>query len=532
MNPSSEQLLATFASERAEAAFHELVRRHLPLVYSTAVRVTNGDKHLAEDISQTVFRDLAQKAQMLSGECIVAGWLHQHAWFLASKAIRTERRRQIREQETLAMQDDIQTMDGTDSAEIRSMLDEALTALKPEDRDALVLRYFEEIDLRRIGEMLGVSEDTAQKRVARALEKLRGVLMARGVTVSAATLVTFLSGQGLAAPATLATSISSSALAVVSAGAAAGLSSFLWGTKAKVAVAAAVALGIGAPLVWQQRSIHSLRSEIARLSPLVSSNELLRVENEELRKQTISAADVEEINRQFLELQRLRGEVTLLRKQAAEAAARAAKSGTEVKEDETTKEAQEISQVVLEARVAEMSHDRMATLLTSGFPTVADPKNFTLKIDRERAAAVLRLFEESGDVELLTAPRVTTVDGREARVSVVDALALPDVTSGPSGLEIGYVPTVMPDKESIHLKIDVKATEFLGWENESKLPRYRVRSVEHQETLWPGEVALVGRTMLLGEGESRETKLQVYFFSGAVIDAAGNLMTSRENGKQ
>jgi hypothetical protein len=273
--------------------------------------------------------------------------------------------------------------------------------------------------------------------------------------------------------------------------------------------------------------VTALQAEIGRLSAVVSSNEVLRAEIERLRGETLSAAEREEMNRQFLELQRLRGEVTLLRKQAAEAAARAAKSGSEAKEEEKT-EAQEVAQVLLETRVAEMSHERMATLVKAGFPAVADPKNFSLKMERQTAAAVLRLLEESEGVDVLTAPRVTTLDGREARVSVTDELALPDGTSLPLGLEVGFVPTVLPDKETIHLKVDVKFTEFLGWENESKtVPRFRVRNVEHQESLGPGESALLGRSVLMGEGESREPKLQIYWISSHIIDAAGNAVAAR-----
>ena len=68
------------------------------MVYNTALRVANGDKHLAEDIAQIVFAEFAAKATKLPADLIVAGWLHQHTWFTASKLIRTERRRLEREQ--------------------------------------------------------------------------------------------------------------------------------------------------------------------------------------------------------------------------------------------------------------------------------------------------------------------------------------------------------------------------------------------------------------------------------------------------
>ena len=200
---------------------------------------------------------------------------------------------------------------------------------------------------------------------------------------------------------------------------------------------------------------------------------------------------------------------------------------SEGKEGEKT-DVSEVQQVVLQGRVVELSHERMSELLKSGFPPVADEKNFNLKVDGETAAAVLGLFEKSEGVEILSAPRVTTVDGREARVSVTSALALPD-GAVPPGIEIGFVPTVLPDKESTHLKINLLMTEFLGLDSGAKnLPRFRARNVEHEETLGPGEVLLLGRSVLVGEGESREAKLQIYSFGADLIDAAGNLLRRRE----
>src|SRR5688572_13878814 len=103
MKGSSEELLADYATRRREEVFGELVRRHLGLVYNTALRVANGDAHLAEDVAQTVFSDLARKAGSISSGTVVAGWLYQHTWFTASKMIRTERRRQVREEASIDM---------------------------------------------------------------------------------------------------------------------------------------------------------------------------------------------------------------------------------------------------------------------------------------------------------------------------------------------------------------------------------------------------------------------------------------------
>jgi hypothetical protein len=94
------------------------------------------------------------------------------------------------------------------------MLDDALDHLEPEDRDAIVLRYLEHCDLRRVGLALGTSDDTAQKRVARALEKLRSLLTRRGVTMASVTALgsTLEAGVTAATPAELAASVSTTAL--------------------------------------------------------------------------------------------------------------------------------------------------------------------------------------------------------------------------------------------------------------------------------------------------------------------------------
>ena len=80
MTPDSE-LLGRYAGTRSEDAFAELVRRHVNLVYSAALRQVNGDAHLAQDVAQTVFTDLARKAGSLVASRIVDRLaLHQRAF--------------------------------------------------------------------------------------------------------------------------------------------------------------------------------------------------------------------------------------------------------------------------------------------------------------------------------------------------------------------------------------------------------------------------------------------------------------------
>ena len=99
----STELLRCYASELSEAAFAALVRQHVDLVYSAALRQVNGDEQVAQDVTQAVFTDLARKAGRLTRHPSLAGWLYTSTRFLAAKTRRTEQRRRTRDQEAHAM---------------------------------------------------------------------------------------------------------------------------------------------------------------------------------------------------------------------------------------------------------------------------------------------------------------------------------------------------------------------------------------------------------------------------------------------
>ncbi len=218
MMTDSQKLLAEYVTKGSEAAFRELVARYINLVYSTALRLVGGDTQLAEDVTQTVFISLARKARGLSSEVMLGGWLHQHTYHVATRAVRSERRRLSREREAVEM-NTLQDDSGASLRQVAPILDEAITQLGSEDRTAILLRFFEQRDFRAVGEAMGSSEDAARMRVNRALEKLHSLLKRRGVTLSAVALGTALgAGAVNAAPAGLATTISTAALAGAMAG--------------------------------------------------------------------------------------------------------------------------------------------------------------------------------------------------------------------------------------------------------------------------------------------------------------------------
>ncbi len=205
------QLLQEYAARGSEAAFRTLTERHINLVYSAAVRQVQ-DAQLAEEVCQSVFILLARKARHLRPGTSVTGWLYRTTRFVATRARRTEIRRQRRQQEAFEMQQ-LEIPDQVWSR-VAPELDEALAQLQERDRKALLLRFFEDKSFKETGAALAVNEDAARKRVERALEKLRHLLVDRGCAISAAGLAGALAANSVkAAPAGLAGSVAACACA-------------------------------------------------------------------------------------------------------------------------------------------------------------------------------------------------------------------------------------------------------------------------------------------------------------------------------
>jgi RNA polymerase sigma factor (sigma-70 family) len=314
-----QQLLEQYARECSESAFGELVTRHIDLVYSAALRVVNGDTHLADDVTQTVFIDLVRKARALPRDVVLAGWLHRHTCYTASTAVRTERRRKTREQtamEMRALDDNISPA----CEQIAPFLDEGLNQLKAADRDALVLRFLRRQDFRAVGATLGISEDAAQKRVSRALEKLRGVLSRRGVALTAVALTSVLATEAVtAAPAGLAAGVTTASLASgAKTGTTLSLLKFMATAKLKSGILSAIVLAsVVTPLVLHEQAQARLRDQAEVVRQRTDQIAKLQPENERLSKligEAGTAAALTEDQRR--ELLKLRGEVGRLRSEA------------------------------------------------------------------------------------------------------------------------------------------------------------------------------------------------------------------------
>ena len=327
------QLLRAYAEEGSEPAFAELVQRHLNLVYSAALRQVNGDAHLAADVTQIVFSDLARKAAVVAQHRVLAGWLFTSTRYAASKAVRGEQRRRARELEAHVMQELSRDSDPhLDWERVRPVLDEALGDLSAADREAILLRYFEGREFADIGARLRLNANTARMRVERALDKLNARLTRNGVTSTAAALAAALMQQGIAAaPAGLASTVTGAALAGGAAGGtAAAVTAIFMSTKLHVGAAAALVAAAATGVAVQRHENATLHQEVAALRQQSETSTALRRENARL---AALAAEAVELKRDDEELARLRDEAaalaTKLKKTAATSARMVARAPLE-----------------------------------------------------------------------------------------------------------------------------------------------------------------------------------------------------------
>ncbi|HEY3761206.1 MAG TPA: sigma-70 family RNA polymerase sigma factor [Verrucomicrobiae bacterium] len=323
MTESDLELLRQFTRAHSQDAFGEIVRRHVDLVYSAALRQVRSPQ-LAEEVAQSVFSDLAQNAGKLKPDTVLTAWLYAVARRTAVDVIRKESRRQLREQIAIEMN----TMNATanDWNKIGPLLDDAMAALDDTDRSVILLRYFENKSLREVGASLKISDDAAQKRAARAVERLREFFSKRNVTAGTSALAVLITVNAVqSAPVGLATTISA---AVALTGTAVSITAITTTKvitmttlqKAVIGVVLATAIGAG---TFEAHQAAQLREQNAMIqqqqAPLAAQIQQLQ---SQLSDATNQIAGLMEQNGRLEsdsnegELLKLRGQVTQLHEEA------------------------------------------------------------------------------------------------------------------------------------------------------------------------------------------------------------------------
>jgi RNA polymerase sigma factor (sigma-70 family) len=518
MTPDSE-LLRRYAGTHSEEAFAELVQRHVNLVYSAALRQVNGDAHLAQDVAQTVFTDLARKASSLSRRATLTGWLYTSAHFAAAKIARTENRRRDREEKF--MREPIQNSETgvspvqsapADWEQIRPALDDAMHELKETDREAVLLRYFENRQFAEVGAELGLNENAARMRVERALEKLRDIFTKRGITTATALASVISANAVQLAPANLAATLTTTSIA------AAGTGTF---TLLKIMTATQLKLGIGAIVVAAVATAFVLLNQAQK--NLRAENELLRqqiaqlqTDNESLSNRLAVAANSKSLSdEQFNELLKLRGEVTRLRQQQ-----KVLPVVAQLKTNNSS--SAQIIQIHLKARFISFPTDGLQALGVSWASGAQGGK--TGLLTEQQFKIINQALQGASDVETLAEPEAVMSNGRQTQMRATQSVSV-----GGNPVEVGSMIDVVPhfstNSSTFNLTLIATLVQLTG--DPSKPGAQTIQAV-NQVNLSPGQTVVLENEIPSGgwlpdstNMPARQRSLLV-FVTPTAVDEAGN----------
>ena len=511
MSQTDHQLLTRYATQRAEDAFAEVVRRHVDLVHSAALRQVRSPE-LAEEVAQAVFIELARQARHLPPGTVLAAWLYHVTRRRAIDLVRREAGRRLREQTAQQLQ--VMNATAEDWTHIEPLLDDAMDALEETDRLAVLLRYFQNKPLREVGQAIGGTEDAAQKRVSRAVERLREFFAKRGVTVGTSGLVVVVSANAVqSAPAGLALTISTAVAVAGTTAAAAALTAatktVAMTTLQKTLIAAtlAVATLIG---IYEASRASALRKTIntLRQQQTALSEEANRDCDEAARQLAGLRAENERLKRGTAELVRLRGEVSRLRQDLAAASRRVARVDAAASTNEakpapepvrlfeanaqvtvpsgqtlvlggwTTapgkltlvfvkpnilelSSADRIGSIMLECRFIELSEEVLAKAasevsLASLNKKIDGEESFTPGLFSEKnAAQILAILEADARTSVVGAPRIQTGDGISAIMSATEQKVV-EGREYPLGLSLEVAPSIGADGSSVKLNVTAR----------------------------------------------------------------------------
>jgi RNA polymerase sigma factor (sigma-70 family) len=563
MSDTDLSLLACYVREQSEDAFAEIVRRYLDLVYSAALRQVRSS-HLAEEVAQSVFADLSRNAGKLinaaAGTPVLAAWLYTVTRRTAIDAIRKESRRQFREQiavETNNMNATANSGTGVPPvwADIEACLDDAMAALDEADRSAVLLRYFENKNLREVGEALGTNDDAAQKRVSRAVERLREFFAKRGVTVGATGLVVLISTNAVqSAPVGLALTIANASLAAP--GTTFTIMKIATATKLKLAFGAIVVAGAVTALVVQQQNQTKLRGENVSFRQQIAR---LQAKNAGLSNRIAQIGEAKKLSdEQFNELLKLRGEVSVLHRQFDELNEKnraLLNANTAMLGSNTNPPA---PQIHIKARFLTVPKDVLSGL--------SDATSFNGILTSENASNVLRQLRSRDGVETLAEPEVVLTSGRQVQmratqtISIVTNFCLQEINGASSivpqtenvetGPVLNAMPSVLPDGYTIELPVIASVVEFLGYAQSTNTtpaynsagqeidmptvsPQFRVQSTTNSVNLFDDQTMVFGLkdnqvqtdaapAELDGSKSNFLNRQTLVFVTATIIDAAGN----------
>jgi RNA polymerase sigma-70 factor (ECF subfamily) len=177
----------TLAGERE--AYRVLVERHSAYVYRVAYRMT-GNSHDAEEVVQEAFLRAYQKLQQFAGNANFGTWVYRIAANYAIDRLRQRKNEDARREVSSRAAEGDTEIDPLEklkdtapsperlagSAQLAKKMKQALDALTPAERTAIVMRHWDGCGIEEIAAVLKSNSSAAKNTVFRAVQKLRSAL--------------------------------------------------------------------------------------------------------------------------------------------------------------------------------------------------------------------------------------------------------------------------------------------------------------------------------------------------------------------
>lgn len=151
-----------------------LVERHFDALTGYLYRLTNGDKQLAEDLAQESFWQMFHKIAQYQHPRPFKPWLYTIATNLARNHYQSADSRHTEDESGLEALIEPESPETLLLAQDNGrFLHQALQALPAQQRETVILRYFEELSLAEIATILNIPVGTVKSRLSVALQALR-----------------------------------------------------------------------------------------------------------------------------------------------------------------------------------------------------------------------------------------------------------------------------------------------------------------------------------------------------------------------
>ncbi len=183
-----EAVLIRSAQGGDHAAFEQLVRTYDQSVLRLAMNLLRSPED-AHDVYQEAFLRVYRNLHSFRFDCSFHTWLYR---IVTNLCLDHLRKRKVRKEEPTVLSTADGPLDRMDSVpedrvsgdpqryifsgQVRTRIREVLQDLTPRERMVFELRHYQGLRLRRIGEVLGTSEEAAKNCLFRATQKMRAAL--------------------------------------------------------------------------------------------------------------------------------------------------------------------------------------------------------------------------------------------------------------------------------------------------------------------------------------------------------------------